>query len=147
MVLREEQSHNNNTATQANVDGTPLKRKREPGDAETTDFVEIDDNEDAVQNTVGQSMQMVQVGKGDGTENFNFHFKFNKAIQMFHDESTSVAGESLVWEPYSKKSKNHKIVMVFEPVGVDPKFNLIMQYFMPRVKMNIEGHAVYSSVN
>lgn len=144
---------NSGAASQADLEGSALKRRRQQGDPPSPvplpEFVEIGADEDPIQNTVGQQMQMIQVGKGDGTENFNFHFKFNKAIQMFKDDASSgtLAGQPIVYEPYSKKSKNHKIIMVFEPVGVDPKFNLIMQYFMPRVKMTIEGHAVYSSVN
>jgi len=52
---------------------------------------------------------------------------------------------SLLWEPYTKKTLNHKMICIFEPQGIDPAQFSRCQWFMPSVALNIEGHFVYSS--
>jgi hypothetical protein len=111
----------------------------------------------------GFTPQRITFGKGSGETSLNMRFNYNKAITMHRSgylkdnelhtsiDQAAVDGlldaenPSLLWEPYTKKTRNHKMICIFEPQGVDPALFSRAHWFMPSVSLNIEGHFVYSS--
>jgi len=111
----------------------------------------------------GFTPQRVTFGKGNGETSLKLSFNYNKAITMYQsgfkkdgklirtvdqaavDSLLDVENPQLLWEPYTKKTRNHKMICIFEPQGIDPKLFSRAQWFMPSISLNVEGHFVYSS--
>lgn len=112
-----------------------LNMEREPTLSATQTF--INDTPDT--NTGVKDGDLYQTG----------HTNVGAPAQSSTGEAGTVdaAGPQSWYEPMNTGYKNHKMIWIFEPQGVDPRHYSMLQNHMPAIQLSITGQSVYSSTS